>query len=154
VAVRSYDRPLPAEPGFAARVGRALAYVLLVVTCTVIAAVGGYQVGARTGPSEATVAAEQDHSRSAITKAVARQKAADRVRRREALAQAMAWQRERFEAEMSTRIAEVRVAEGKNAARAFRRGKAAGAAAAATAAETEAAKGAPADDDDEADPGR
>lgn len=126
---------------FPARVARAFAYVLLVVTCTVVAALGGYQVGVRSNPSEEVSAVERTTAVSgAVARAVARQKAADRVLRRNALRDLAKFQRERFASEMAARVAEVRLAEAANAARAYRRGKAAGRVTEARAAAKEAAE--------------
>lgn len=126
---------------FPARVARAFAYVLLVVTCTVVAALGGYQVGVRSNPSEEVSAVERTTAVSgAVARAVARQKAADRVLRRNALRDLAKFQRERFASEMASRVAEVRLAEAANAARAYRRGKAAGRVTEARAAAKEAAE--------------
>lgn len=126
---------------FPARVARAFAYVLLVVTCTVIAALGGYQVGVRSNPSKETSAAERTTAvDQAVKRAVARQKAADRALRRDALKRFGAFQRERFASELAARVAEVRLAEAANAARAYRRGKAAGRVTEARAAAKEAAE--------------
>jgi hypothetical protein len=142
VAVRSDYRPVP-EMSFPARVARAFAYVLLVITCTVIAALGGYQVGARSSPSEqASVADREAAVRQAVSSAVAKQKAVDRRVRREALRNLAAFQRARFETQQAARIAEVRLAEAANAARAYRRGKAAGRITALNAATDEAGAGA------------
>jgi hypothetical protein len=134
----------------AGRAGRAFAYVLLVVTCTVIAALGGYQIGTRTQP-ETTAAPTERQLDAAVAAAVKKQKAADRAKKRADMASAMAWQREKFNAELSRRISEVRLAEAENAARAYRRGKAAGAATAAVEAteEANAAAGDDAGKDDE-----
>lgn len=123
--------------GFPARVARAFAYVLLVVTCTVIAALGGYQVGTRSVPSEKTSAAERTTAvEQAVKHAVASQKAADRRLRVDALKRFGTFQRSKFESEMAARISEVRIAEAANAARAYRRGKVAG----RTSAPVDAAK--------------
>lgn len=129
MAARSDYRPLP-TPGLGARAGRAgraFAYVLLVVTSTAVAALGGYQVGLRTQPAQPPAPAERQVD-AAVAAAVKKQKAADRAKKRADMAKAMAWQRERFEVELARRISEVRLAEAQNAARAYRRGKAAGAA--------------------------
>jgi hypothetical protein len=151
VAVRSDYRPVP-EMSFPARVARAFAYVLLVITCTVIAALGGYQVGARSSPSEQASAAQREAAvRQAVSSAVAKQQAADRRLRRRALQNLAAFQRAKFDTELSARVAEVRLAEAANAARAFRRGKAVGKAtvvAAATPATADAAGAKSAAEDD------
>lgn len=132
---------------FPARVARAFAYVLLVVTCTVIAALGGYQVGVRSNPSEERSAAERTAAvHQAVQRAVARQKAADRKLRRSALKRFGEFQRERFAGEMAARVAEVRLAEAANAARAYRRGKAAGRASAPKTATPTAGAAKPEDD--------
>ena len=108
-------------------VARAFAYVLLVVTCTVVAALGGYQIGVRSNPSEEVSASARTTAvHDAVARAVAKQKAADRRLRRSALKQLAAFQRERFASEMAARVSEVRLAEAANAARAYRRGKVAG----------------------------
>ena len=146
MAARSDYRPVPSV-GLGFRAGRAFAYVLLVVTCTVIAALGGYQVGVRAQPEVAAPPTQQQID-TAVAAAVKKQKAADRAKKRADMAKAMAWQRERFDAEMSRRISEVRLAEAENAARAYRRGKAAGAATAAVEA-TEAAAKKPVEDDEQ-----
>ncbi|MFL5844416.1 MAG: hypothetical protein ACJ762_06955 [Solirubrobacteraceae bacterium] len=126
MAVRTHSRPMP-EPSFSGRVARAFAYVLLVVTCTVIAALGGYQVGVRSNPSESTSAAQRTTAvHDAVARAVSAQKAKDRAKRRSALRQLAAFQRDRFDSELSSKISEVRIAEAANAARAYRRGKVAG----------------------------
>ena len=117
----------------AGRAGRAFAYVLLVVTCTLVAALGGYQIGTRTQP-ETTQAPTARQLDAAVAAAVKKQKAADRADKRADMAAAMAWQREKFDRELSQRVNEVRLAEAENAARAYRRGKAAGAATAAVEA--------------------
>lgn len=123
-----------------ARVARAFAYVLLVVTCTVIAGLGGYQVGLRSNPSEASVAAEREAAvKSAVAEAVAAQAAKDRRKRVDALRDLAAFQREKFDSELGARVSEVRVDEAANAARAYRRGRAAGRAAAVKAATDEPA---------------
>jgi hypothetical protein len=114
------------EPGFLGGVARAFAYVLLVVTCTVIAAAGGYEVGSRTGSSDAAAPAKPDQTRLAVSRAVAAQAAKDRALRRSALAEAMRWQRSKFNQELSAKVSEVRLAEAANAERAYRRGRAAG----------------------------
>ena len=114
--------------GFTARFARAFAYVLLVVTCTVIAALGGYQVGVRSNPSETTSAAERTQAvHGAVAKAVATQKAADRALRVDALQAAMAFQREKYLALMQRRLDAQHLEDAAEAARAYRRGKAAGA---------------------------
>ena len=126
VAARSDYRPLPDLPqlSFAGRVARAFAYVLLVVTCTVVAALGGYQVGVRTVPSEGVTAGERDATtRQAVQAAVAKQAAEDRQLRRAALAKAMRWQRAKLEAEFAVRLDEQRLTDAQAAARAYRRGK-------------------------------
>ena len=129
-----------------ARFARAFAYVLLVVTCTVIAALGGYQVGQRSNPSEANVAVEREAAvESAVAKAVAAQAAKDRAARVAALRDLAAFQREKFDSELGGRLSQVRLAEAENAARAFRRGRTAGRLAAVKAAETKAAEAKPAD---------
>lgn len=118
-----------------ARVARGFAYVLLVVTCTVVAALGGYTIGTRSSPSERVTAAQQAAEvRDAVARAVARQKAEDRVLRRDALQRLAAFQREKFDGELSRRVSEVRQAEAANAARAYRRGRTAGRATAIRAA--------------------
>jgi hypothetical protein len=126
VAVRSDYRPVP-EMGLPARIARAFAYVLLVVTCTVIAALGGYQVGVRSSPTEAVSAARREHAvRTAVTRAVAARAAHDRALRRTALARAMRWQRARLETEFARRLGEQHLADAAMAERAYRRGRAAG----------------------------
>ena len=115
---------------FAGRVARAFAYVLLVVTCTVVAALGGYQVGVRSAPAQGVTATDgQASTQEAVRAAVAEQAAEDRQLRREALAKAMRWQRAKLEAEFATRLDAQRLADAENAARAYRRGKQAGKAA-------------------------
>lgn len=110
-----------------ARAARAFAYVLLVVTCTVIAGLGGYQVGLRSNPSEANVAAGREAAvKSAVAEAVAAQAAEDRRKRVKALRDLAAFQREKFDSELSSRLAQVRLDEAENAARAYRRGRTAG----------------------------
>lgn len=137
MAVRSDYRPVP-ELGLFARAGRAFAYVLLVITCTVIAALGGYQVGVRSAPSTGAVAAERDNAvRTAVDKAVAAQAAEDRRLRRTALARAMRWQRSKLGLEFQRRLDAQRLTDAEQAARAFRRGRAAGR---ATAVQTAAEK--------------
>lgn len=129
MAARSDVRPVPELPqmSFAGRVARAFAYALLVVTCTVIAALGGYQVGVRTQPAAAVApVAGEPTVREAVRAAVAEQAAADRRLRRSALAKAMRWQRAKLEAEFATRLDAQRLADAQNAARAYRRGKQAG----------------------------
>ncbi|MEO6496963.1 MAG: hypothetical protein ABIO51_05720 [Solirubrobacteraceae bacterium] len=143
MAARSDYRPVP-EMSVPARLARAFAYVLLVVTCTVIAALGGYQVGQRSSPSEANVAGERQAAvKSAVSKAVAAQAAKDRAARVAALRDLAAFQREKFGSELGSKVSQVRIAEAENAARAFRRGRAAGRAAAVRAAEAEAADAKP-----------
>jgi hypothetical protein len=113
--------------GWPARAARAFAYVLLVVTCTVIAALGGYQVGVRSNPSEAATAAKRELAVStAVRQAVSAQKARDRALRRSALARAMSWQRRRLDGEFARRLDELRLADAAAATRAYRRGRAAG----------------------------
>jgi hypothetical protein len=142
VAVRSDYRPVT-EMSLPARVARAFAYVLLVITCTVIAALGGYQVGARSSPSEQVSAAQREAAvQQAVSGAVAKQKAADRRARREALRNLAVFQRTKFATELAARVSEVRLAEAANAARAYRRGKAAGRITAVNAATAEAGAGA------------
>lgn len=115
------------ELALGARMARGFAYVLLVVTSTVIAALGGYTIGSRSTPSERATAAQQaDAVREAVSRAVARQKAEDRSLRRDALKRLAAFQREKFDSELSGRVSEVRLAEAANAARAYRRGRTAG----------------------------
>lgn len=112
---------------FSGRVARAFAYVLLVVTCTVIAALGGYQVGVRSNPSESTSATERTTAvHDAVTRAVKSQKARDRALRRDALQRMAAFMRDQSDAAIAARISEVRTADAADAARAYRRGKAAG----------------------------
>ena len=120
------------------------AYLLLVVTCTVIAAMGGYEIGSRTQP-KAAAPSTADQVEAAVAAAVREQKAADRAKKRADMAKAMAWQRRKFASELSAKVAEARLAEAENAARAYRRGKAAGLASAAVE-EAEADK---AEDEDE-----
>lgn len=131
MAVRTTYQPVP-ELSFPARVARAFAYVLLVITCTVIAALGGYQVGTRTNPSESTSATERQQAvHVAVTKAVAAQRAKDRQLRRDALQAFGAFQREKYMALMQRRLDAQHLDDAAEAARAYRRGKAAGAAASA-----------------------
>jgi hypothetical protein len=137
VATRTSYEPVP-DLGFTARVARAFAYVLLVVTCTVVAALGGYQVGIRSNPSESTSAAERAQAvDTAVAKAVAAQKATDRRLRRDALKSFGVFQREKYMALMQRRLDAQHLEDAAEAARAYRRGKAAGAAVpAADAAKT------------------
>lgn len=126
MAVRASYRPEP-QLGFLGRAARAFAYVLLVVTCTVIAALGGYEVGVRSNPSQKAADARREQAvRTAVRDAVAAQRAKDRALRRSALAQAMQWQRDKFDEELSARISRVRLEDSANAARAYRRGQSAG----------------------------
>ena len=101
------------------------AYLLLVVTCTLIAALGGYEIGNRT-QSEAAAPPTAEQVDAAVAAAIEKQKAADRAQKRADMAKAMAWQRRKFDSELSAKVAEARLAEAENAARAYRRGKAAG----------------------------
>ena len=101
------------------------AYLLLVAVCTVIAAMGGYEIGSRTQSKEAAPPTAQQVD-AAVAAAVKKQKAADRAQKRADMAKAMAWQRRKFDSELSAKVSEVRLAEAENAARAYRRGKAAG----------------------------
>lgn len=128
MAARSDYRTVPDLPrmSFGGRVARAFAYVLLVVTCTVIAALGGYQVGVRSQTAQVATAAGEPSVREAVKAAVAEQAAEDRELRRAALAKAMRWQRAKLEAEFATRLDAQRLADAENAARAYRRGKQAG----------------------------
>lgn len=131
VAAGAHQRRALADASLGARAARALAYVLLVVTSTVVAALGGYTIGARAdrGPG-AQAAPRPEAVAAAVRRAVARQQAADRALRRRALAAAMRWQRAKFARELSAKVAAVRLADAANAARAYRRGRAAGRAAA------------------------
>jgi hypothetical protein len=126
MAARADYRAVP-EMGLLARAGRAFAYVLVVVTFTVVAGLGGYQVGVRSRPSDALTGSQREQAqRAAIREAVVAQTATDRRLRRSALASAMSWQRARFEEELSAKVSEVRLSEAANAARAYRRGREAG----------------------------
>lgn len=121
-----YRRPVP-DVSVGGRAARAFAYVLLVVTCTVVAALGGYQIGVRSHPSAAvTTTAREQSVHRAVSRAVAAQAARDRTLRRGALAKAMRWQRAKFDEELSAKVSEVRLAEAANAERAYRRGRTAG----------------------------
>ncbi len=91
-----------------------------------IAAVGGYEVGTRASSSRAASPVKPDQTHVAVSRAVAAQAAKDRALRRSALAQAMRWQRAKFDQELSAKVSEVRLAEAANAERAYRRGRAAG----------------------------
>lgn len=108
-------------------VARAFAYVLLVVVCTVVAAAGGYAIGVRTNPSDETTTVQRaDAVQDAVRRAVARQRATDRKLRRDALRDAMAWQRDKYLAVMRRRLDAQRLADAKQAVRAYARGRAAG----------------------------
>jgi len=127
VAVRAQYRPLP-EPRAIARLARGFVYVLLVVAFTATAAYGGYVIGSRHGPSEGAVAADQSAAvKAAVTKAVATQKREDRAKRRDALRQFGDFQRERFAAELQQKLTEQHQVDAEAAARAYVRGKKAGA---------------------------
>lgn len=142
MAARSDYRTVPDLPdmGTAGRFARAFAYVLLVLTCTVVAALGGYQIGVRSMPAAEISAADRDSSvREAVSAAVAEQAARDRALRRAALAKAMRWQRAKLEAEFTTRLDAERLSNAEQAARAYRRGKQAGKVAATKAIATEEA---------------
>src|SRR4051794_11982009 len=85
VATRTASRPVPAVRA-APRIARGLVYVLLLIVCTATAAYGGYVVGTRTVPTESSITTRQDVAvDTAVTRAVAAQKRADRAKRRAAL---------------------------------------------------------------------
>jgi hypothetical protein len=134
-------------------VARAFAFLLLVLTCTGVAALGGYTLGARSNPSEAAAATERVAAvRVAVDRAVAEQAARDRRLRRRALADAMAWQREKYLAMMRRRLDEQRLADAEQATRAYARGRAAGRAAAERRAELEAERAEDDDGEEDAEP--
>jgi hypothetical protein len=130
VAARAeYRTPFrPARPpGAIARVARAFPYVLLVVTATAVAAMGGYEIGSRTRPSDTPSASAQHAAvQVAVRRAVAAQVAADRSKLRRIGTRAIAWQRGRDLALMERRISEQQIADGRLAARAYGRGQIAG----------------------------
>ena len=122
-------------------VARAFAFLLLVLTCTGVAAFGGYTLGARSNPSEAAVSTQRTEAvRVAVARAVAEQAAEDRELRRRALREAMAWQRDKYLGVLRRRLDEQRLADAEQATRAYARGRAAGRAAAERRAEREAEK--------------
>jgi hypothetical protein len=146
VAVRAQYRPLP-EPGVIARVARGFVYVLVVVAFTATAAYGGYVIGSRHGPSEGAVAADQSAAvKVAVAKAVASQKHEDRARRRDALRQFGDFQRQRFAAELQRKLTEQHQIDAEAAARAYTRGKHAGAVVATQKAAAEADQAGAADE--------
>ena len=110
-------------------IARGFVYVLLLVVCTVSAAYGGYVVGTRTQPAESSagplIGGDQDKA-TAVAKAVAAQKRADRGKRRAALRDFAIFQRERFAAELQQKLSEQHMADGQAAARAYSRGRKAG----------------------------
>ncbi len=126
VAVRNDIRLAP-DMGLFARAARAFAYVLLVITCTVIAALGGYQIGLRSRPSEGQVSAERAHAvRAAVDRAVAARGSADRAAFDLIVARRLRARHDEDMALLQRRLDEQHIADGELAARAFVRGRAAG----------------------------
>jgi hypothetical protein len=109
-------------------IARGFVYVLLLVVCTVTAAYGGYVVGSRSAPAEDTIATDRDVAvKIAVARAVAAQKHEDRAKRREALREFADFQRQRFAAEKQRALDAQHIEDGEAAARAYSRGKKAGA---------------------------
>ena len=133
-------RPARAERALP-RLARGFVYVLLLVVCTVTAAYGGYTVGTRTRPSDTSITTQKgDAVKIAVTRAVAAQKHADRVKRRNALRDFANFQRARFDAELQRKLDAQHITDGEAAARAYSRGQKAGAVAAQKKAAEAAAK--------------
>src|SRR4051812_33636937 len=130
------------------RFARGFVYVLLLVVCTATAAYGGYVVGTRTVPTESSITTRQDVAvKTAVARAVAGQRRADRAKRRAALLEFAGFQRRRFASELQRKLDAQHISDGEAAARAYSRGKKAGAVEAErTAAKDAAADGAAAPD--------
>lgn len=116
------------EMRLAPRVARGFVYVLVVVAFTVTAAYGGYTIGKRSLPDQKVVKNDTSAAVSAaVHRAVAHQKALDRAKRRRALRDFAAFQRARFAAEKQQALDAQHIADGQAAARAYARGRKAGA---------------------------
>jgi hypothetical protein len=108
-------------------------YVLLLVTATSVAALGGYQIGSRVGSTpDADIATDKQVAvQAALERGRKAQRKADRVKLEKMFARATAWQRERDDARFEKRLVEQHIADGRMAARAYARGQVSGKRAAA-----------------------
>ena len=116
------------EMHLAPRVARGFVYLLVVVAFTVTAAYGGYTIGKRSVPDQKVVKSDTSAAVStAVHRAVAHQKALDRAKRRDALRAFADFQRARFASEKQQALDAQHITDGEAAARAYARGKKAGA---------------------------
>lgn len=116
------------EMRLAPRIARGFVYLLVVVAFTVTAAYGGYTIGKRSVPDQKVVRSDTSTAVStAVARAVARQKALDRTKRREALRDFAVFQRAQFASEKQAALSAQQLEDAKEAARAYARGKKAGA---------------------------
>ncbi|MCW2968138.1 MAG: hypothetical protein JWM71_1910 [Solirubrobacteraceae bacterium] len=123
--------------GTAARGARALAYGLVVVALTATAGMAGYELGARSRPSDADIAAGRSGAvQHAVQQAVAAKAASDRALRRRYFSRAIRFEHTRDLATIEQRLIDQQVADGRQTALAYRRGKAAGAKVPAAAGKT------------------
>lgn len=108
---------------------RALRALIVIVVCIAFAtaaAIGGFEYGRRSRPSDADIAAQRSTAiRGAVQRAVAAKGAADHAKRLRIERRALAAQRGRLTALMEQRVTAAHVADAQQAARAFRRGRAA-----------------------------
>jgi hypothetical protein len=131
--------------GSVATGARATAYVLVLISFTAVAGMGGYELGARSRPTNSDIAAGRTGAvQQAVQRAVAARAAADRALRRRYFARAISFEHARDMATIERRLLAQQVADGREAALAYRRGRTAGAAQAKAHAERAGARSGPA----------
>jgi len=126
MAVHTEHRPLPAM-GPIERAFRALVAIVVVLAFATAAAIGGFEYGRRSRPSDADIATQRSAAiHAAVVRAVAAKGKADHVARRRIEARALRRQRTRLLRQMEQRVLQTQIADAQQAALAFRRGRAAG----------------------------
>lgn len=126
MAVHTEYRPMPTV-GPIERAFRALVLLAVCLAFTAAAALGGFEYGRRSRPTDGDIAARRDAAvHAAVVRAVAAKGSADHRKRLRIEARALARQRGRLMALMEQRLTEAHVADAQLAARAFSRGRRAG----------------------------
>lgn len=109
------------------RAFRALVVLIVILAFATAAAIGGFEYGRRSRPSDADITAQRGAAvHAAVTRAVAAKGAADHAKRLRIEARALRRQHARDVALMNRRILQTQMADAQDAARAFRRGRATG----------------------------
>jgi uncharacterized membrane protein len=124
MAVHTEYRPMPAI-GPIERALRALIVIVVCVAFATAAAIGGFEYGRRSRPSDADIAAQRSTAiHAAVQRAVAAKGSADHRKRLRIERRALAAQRSRLLALTEQRVNAAHIADAQQTARAFRRGRA------------------------------